>query len=262
MLTRSSTPVTSNKSKGFTLIELLVVISIIALLASVVLASLSGVRSKARDSSRIQGIIQLRNALELYRTKNGIYPNDLAALVTDNDISKIPSVTTGQPTYFSDQTDYILYDNSMENDVQNGGLKYAPNSKVALVGTPNAIAKASADTAPWIVSQPIVAGSIGINSLSITGYTTNDQGDPTGVIISWTTTNETSCTFSGNYIGDNNGNESWTDYRGTDANNFFASHRASGTYIANMGIANETNVTAADVTLSCTDGKSMSASWP
>jgi prepilin-type N-terminal cleavage/methylation domain-containing protein len=60
--------------KGFTLIELLVVMSIIALLTSVILTSLSGVRSKARDTRRLGDVRQVATALELYRTTNGTYP--------------------------------------------------------------------------------------------------------------------------------------------------------------------------------------------
>ena len=55
---------------GFTLIELLVVISIIALLSSVLLLALRGVRNKGQDSSRIEEVIQVRNALELYAANN------------------------------------------------------------------------------------------------------------------------------------------------------------------------------------------------
>lgn len=66
---------TIHRNKGFTLIELLVVISIIGILASVVLASLSTARVKAQDSKRISELIQLTNALELYRLDKGTYPS-------------------------------------------------------------------------------------------------------------------------------------------------------------------------------------------
>ena len=52
--------------KGFTLIELLVVIAIIGLLTSIVLVSMQGSRTKARDSRRIQDLDQIRTALNLY----------------------------------------------------------------------------------------------------------------------------------------------------------------------------------------------------
>jgi type II secretion system protein G len=62
------------KKQGFTLIELLVVISIIGLLASVVLVSLNGARSKARDARRKADLAQLSKALEMYATDYGGYP--------------------------------------------------------------------------------------------------------------------------------------------------------------------------------------------
>jgi prepilin-type N-terminal cleavage/methylation domain-containing protein len=60
--------------KGFSLIEILVVIAIIAILSSVVIASLSSARLRSRDQSRVVGIIELRKAIELYYLDYGRYP--------------------------------------------------------------------------------------------------------------------------------------------------------------------------------------------
>jgi prepilin-type N-terminal cleavage/methylation domain-containing protein len=65
-----------HKNRGFTLIELLVVIAIIGLLSSVVLASLSVARAKARDAQRLSDLRELRTALELYASDHkGAYPS-------------------------------------------------------------------------------------------------------------------------------------------------------------------------------------------
>lgn len=60
-------------SKGFTLIELLVVIAIVALLSSVVLASLNSAREKARDVTRQSDLREIQKAMELYYDKYGTY---------------------------------------------------------------------------------------------------------------------------------------------------------------------------------------------
>jgi prepilin-type N-terminal cleavage/methylation domain-containing protein len=60
--------------KGFTLIELMVVVAIISLLSGVVLASLDIARSKARDGVRYSDMKQIKNAIELYYSNNGVYP--------------------------------------------------------------------------------------------------------------------------------------------------------------------------------------------
>jgi type II secretion system protein G len=62
------------KKQGFTLIELLVVVAIIGILATIVLASLSDARARARDSNRLADIGTIQTALEIYHLDNGKYP--------------------------------------------------------------------------------------------------------------------------------------------------------------------------------------------
>jgi prepilin-type N-terminal cleavage/methylation domain-containing protein len=61
--------------KGFTLIELLVVIAIIGLLASIATVALNSARQRARDVYRIESLVRMREALELYYADNSKYPD-------------------------------------------------------------------------------------------------------------------------------------------------------------------------------------------
>lgn len=63
----------SKKNKGFTLIELLVVIAIIGILAGIVLVSLGGARTSARDARRQSDIRQIVTAQELFYNDNSAY---------------------------------------------------------------------------------------------------------------------------------------------------------------------------------------------
>jgi len=67
-----------NKNKGFTLIELLVVIAIIGILSSVVLASLSGARAKAKVAAVQSVLSSMRSQAEI-GVVNGKYINDICA---------------------------------------------------------------------------------------------------------------------------------------------------------------------------------------
>jgi prepilin-type N-terminal cleavage/methylation domain-containing protein len=77
----------SIKNRGFTLIELLVVIAIIGLLSSIVLASLSDARAKARDVNKIQTLKEIQKALTLYFSDMGIYPKSATTSTITNLIS-------------------------------------------------------------------------------------------------------------------------------------------------------------------------------
>ena len=86
------------RTKGFTLIELLVVIAIIGILSAIVLASMSGARSKGRDAKRIADLKQLQLALQLYYDGNNAYPStsgnvgtSLTALTSSNYLSTLPT---------------------------------------------------------------------------------------------------------------------------------------------------------------------------
>ncbi len=73
-MSRVRQPFDFTRGKGFTLIELLLVVAIIGLLASIVLVTINGARSKARDAKRVSDMQSLAQALEMYDGDSGHYP--------------------------------------------------------------------------------------------------------------------------------------------------------------------------------------------
>ncbi len=63
-----------NRSKGFTIVELLIVIVVIAILATLVIVTFTGIQKKARDSQRMTDINALDSHLQAYYAENGYYP--------------------------------------------------------------------------------------------------------------------------------------------------------------------------------------------
>jgi prepilin-type N-terminal cleavage/methylation domain-containing protein len=85
-----------HKNKGFTLIELLVVIAIIGLLSSVVLASLTGARDKAKLAKYQQEKHQVDLFMQLYQAEYGGFPYGGATMYCITDGSGNPCLLPGE----------------------------------------------------------------------------------------------------------------------------------------------------------------------
>ena len=83
------------KKKGFTLIELLVVIAIIGILAGIVLVSLGGARTKAKDAAIKANMDSMRLACELKYTDDPITGYTNCSARADYTAAKAAAVAVG-----------------------------------------------------------------------------------------------------------------------------------------------------------------------
>ena len=106
---------------GFTLIEILVVVSIIGFITTIVIVSLNSAKEKAKETAGIQQLKQVKNAINMFFSDNGYYPetqegiNSLENLLTGVGGGKvyIPEITkNSQLMYFGTSTDSISCNNS------------------------------------------------------------------------------------------------------------------------------------------------------
>lgn len=59
---------------GFTIAELLVVVVVVAILATITVVTFNGVRAQAYNTKIIANVQNYKEAIEIYRIKNGFYP--------------------------------------------------------------------------------------------------------------------------------------------------------------------------------------------
>lgn len=78
------------RESGFTLLELLVVMTIIGILAAIAVPALRDSPQRARESALKEDLFTMRSVIDQYHGDKGIYPPDLATLVTDGYLRKIP----------------------------------------------------------------------------------------------------------------------------------------------------------------------------
>lgn len=65
----------SRKQQGFTIVELLIVIIVIAILATLVLVTFTGIQQSARNTQRQTDAKAVASHLETYNAKEGKYPS-------------------------------------------------------------------------------------------------------------------------------------------------------------------------------------------
>ena len=86
----SDHPITRSPDQGFTLLELLVVMTIIGILAAIAVPALRDSPQRARESALKEDLFTMRSVIDQYHGDKGIYPPDLATLVTEGYLRKIP----------------------------------------------------------------------------------------------------------------------------------------------------------------------------
>lgn len=63
------------QKRGMSLVQTLVILGIIAILSTVILASISDAKKKARDKERVSDLQGIQLALRMYKDLNGTYPD-------------------------------------------------------------------------------------------------------------------------------------------------------------------------------------------
>jgi len=75
---------------GFTLIEMLIVVTLVIVLAGIGLATYGTSVTRAKEATLREDLFHIREAIDQYSADKGHEPPDLATLVTDGYIRRVP----------------------------------------------------------------------------------------------------------------------------------------------------------------------------
>ena len=110
----------AKNKQGFTIVELLIVIVVIAILAAISIVAYNGIQQRARNTTRVNDVVAIQKALELYRTDHGRYPR--------SDGANAPTVAANLPAGFApawgiDSYSYsVATNNSWLRDLRDSGV--------------------------------------------------------------------------------------------------------------------------------------------
>ena len=79
-----------SSESGFTLLELLVVMTIIGILAAIAVPALRDSPKRAREATLRADLFTFRSVIDQYKGDKGNYPADLAVLIKDGYMRKLP----------------------------------------------------------------------------------------------------------------------------------------------------------------------------
>ncbi len=117
------------KRKGFSLIEMVIVILILGIIAAVAAPRMFDTATTAEENTTRQQLQVLRNAIEMARARDGVYPTDLPTTMASLLNGPFPAPTVG--SHRNDAAIYLDGDTDANVPVlpdasQPGGWAYKP----------------------------------------------------------------------------------------------------------------------------------------
>jgi len=159
--------------KGFTLIEILVVIVILTILAGIVVGAAKYAMTKAARSRAQAEIATMENALENYKSDNGVYP-----------ITAAGRPTTGNPLGYANS--YVLYTALVGGPGQpKTYMTFKPNQIQAVSLTQTNILDPFGHLYSYYCTQPLQNDQVNTTSFDLWSYgPSGTNGDPS-MITNW-----------------------------------------------------------------------------